>query len=430
MIEGIEYVVGAEMGLKEILPEADVLRLLKAAVGGGAARGEITDGNGRVLWEWGEAVTGDNRVSRPIFLEGERVGLMILTDAPGGEALSLRGLIETVIEALNVVLASNLKRMLTTETHTQVVNRSFEELLEKHKRLTESEARYRELAENLEKVVQERTEALQKTYARLLQREKMASVGQLAAGVAHEINNPMGFITSNLNTLAKYAALYQDMVAFCLETAAGTAGSGEAERLMQERWRALKMAFISRDTGELISQSLEGAERIKKIVSDLKGFSHVDQSENAIADLNVEIDRTLRVLAHLIPAGTRIERTYGPLPGFHCNPGLVSQVFLNILMNALEARRAGLKITIRTDYRAGFIRVAIEDNGPGIPEGIKDRIFDPFFTTKDVGEGTGMGLTVVYDIVNGMGGTIHVSSEPDKGAAFTLQFPVRRNQYE
>ncbi len=194
----------------------------------------------------------------------------------------------------------------------------------------------------------------------------------------------------------------------------------------RQKWEELKLDFISSDIEDLIKQSLEGTERVKKIVSDLKGFSHIDEGTEAVVDINTEIDRTLNVLTHEIPEGAEIIKDYHPLPGFKCNPALVCQVFLNIILNAIQARKLTLKLFISTGYNNSRIAVRFSDNGRGIPEEIRSRIFEPFYTTKDVGKGTGMGLTAAYETITGYGGTIEVESRPEEGATFTITLPVKR----
>ena len=180
------------------------------------------------------------------------------------------------------------------------------------------------------------------------------------------------------------------------------------------------------DIDELISQSSEGCSRVEKIVADLKGFSHIDDGGETIVDLNQEIERTLNVLVHQIPKDTRITKNYGTLSGFACNAALICQMFLNIILNAVQIKPTGLRLTIETKQDDDRIIIRFADNGPGISPEILNRIFEPFFTTKDVGVGTGMGLTTAYEVVTSYGGNIEARSKPEQGSEFIITLPVTR----
>jgi signal transduction histidine kinase len=420
------FVVGQEKRLAEILAEEDVMPLIKGVVRAGAARAAVMDENDNVLWSSSEGVVAfGSDYLLPLYLEGEIVGILSVSGERKDEGY-LKGLAELLLEALKIILANKLKRMLTTEIHSTVISQSYEELLEINRKLSASETSYRNLAESLEIKVEERTGELKSAHARLLQQEKMASIGQLAAGVAHEINNPLGFIYSNLQTMDKYVMRFMAMLDFYRSAIPETAGNRDIIETMRRKWAELKLDAVCGDVFELIRQSLEGARRVKKIVSDLKDFSHVDAVGEYTVDLNAEIDKTLNVLTHEIPEGTDIVRNYGSLPGFICKPALICQVFLNLLLNAIQACRKDLRLVISTMHDGESIRVSFADNGPGIPDKIKNRIFEPFYTTNDVGSGAGMGLTVVYDIISAYGGNIEVNCPEEGGAVFTITLPVKR----
>jgi signal transduction histidine kinase len=235
--------------------------------------------------------------------------------------------------------------------------------------------------------------------------------------VAHEINNPLGFVTSNLETLDRYTGRLCEM----LRLYRAPVDAGEA----QARWKELKLDFIMHDAGTLIQQSLDGARRAAKIVADLRGFSHIDDGAVSTVDVNREIERTLSVLKHEMGPDVTVELDLRPLPPITANPALVCQVFYNLMKNALQTRKEGLHIRISTTCSSEGVKVRIADNGPGIPEDIRGRIFEPFFTTRDVGQGTGMGLTTVYEIMREHGGSIQVESVPGKSAVFTAVFPAK-----
>ncbi len=422
----ITFLVGTDKKLDDVVTEADVMPLLRSAVRAGAREALIADGDGKTLWAHRDAArSGLGTSSLPLSLEGEPVGSVVVRGDKGTED-RLRGVAGLLCDALTSVLTSSLKRMLSAEMHTNVVNLSYDELIEANAKLHASEAKYRELAETLEKKVAERTDELKRAHAKLLQQEKMASIGQLAAGAAHEINNPLGFILSNLHTMRKYQSRMREMLMFHQSSLNRSGVPEDTRRAAQEKWRDFKIDFILADVEQLISQSVSGADRLRKIVSDLKGFSHIDDTAESPADINAEIDKTLNVLGHYISGSAKILRDYGPLPLFVCNPAILCQVFLNIILNALQARKDGLELMISTRHANDVISIRFTDNGPGVPENIRERIFEPFFTTKDVGKGTGMGLTVAYDIVTVYGGTVKLDeTPPGTGASFHITLPAK-----
>jgi two-component system, NtrC family, sensor kinase len=427
----IVYCVGEERALRDVLPESEAATLLAAASRAGLRGVRVIDPGGKTLWGSGGDTPppGEWDSRHPILLEGEPAGSVVLpAGAARGETQD--ALLALLAGTLTAMAHNNLKRMLTTETHTEVVNRSYEELLETNRSLSASEQRYRELTGTLEIKVRERTEELSHAMARLVQQEKMASVGQLAAGVAHEINNPLAFVTSNLQTLKKYTERFLDIIArYQRVFEQGGVAQQDRDDLRKIR-ESLRLDAISADAVDLLRQTLEGTERVRKIVMDLKGFSHIDEEGEAPADLNREIDRTLSVMNHEIPAGAAIVREFSPLPVIPCQPGAFNQLFLGLLRNAFQARHEGLRVTIRTGVSGDRIRIAFADNGPGVPADLRTRIFEPFFTTRDVGKGKGLGLTVAYDIVTAHGGTIDVEDTPGGGTTFVLRLPIRRGSHD
>ena len=257
------------------------------------------------------------------------------------------------------------------------------------------------LNETLEARVEERTAELRATQAQLVQGEKMKSLGQLVAGVAHELNNPIGFVHANLQLLDEYI---RKLVEAQRE-------GGDTER--------------SREAiAKLLARSREGTERVKKIVADLRTFSRMDHAELQDADLHEEIERTLALMEPRFKNGIGIERDYGTLPRIRCYAGQLNQVFLNLLMNACDAMQDRGTIRIRTRPRPDGVRLEFHDDGPGISEPERSRIFDPFFTTKPVGEGTGLGLSLSHGIIERHGGRIAVESEPGAGTNFVIDLPL------
>lgn len=271
--------------------------------------------------------------------------------------------------------------------------------------------------------LQEAHDELKQAQSQLLQREKMASIGQLAAGVAHEINNPVGFIQSNLSTLAKYLERFSEYMAD--QQAACAALPEEIRHGLLEKAKKLKIDRISADAKELVGECLEGTDRVREIVINLKNFSRVDHPEEQLANLNNCLDETLRIVWNELKYMATVTKDYGELPETLCHPQQLNQVFVNILVNAGQALVDKGEITIRTWEEAGVIFVAISDTGPGIPEEIRNRLFEPFFTTKEVGKGTGLGLSISYDIIKKHRGEIEITSEVGRGTTFTIQIPVR-----
>ncbi|HBA86759.1 MAG TPA: histidine kinase [Geobacter sp.] len=423
-VERLEFLVGEEKGLREILLDSDVMPLLKGVLAAGAGGARLVDQEGVELW--GAALPegrGELLDRFPLFLEGEEVARLELHgDQEQRERLHPVGRLLTV--ALDTVIRNNLKRILTTEIHTSVVNSSQEELMRINAELAQSEARYRELAGNLELRVKERTAELKRAQAHLLQQEKMAGIGQLAAGVAHEINNPLGFIISNLHTLQKYVSRFCAMLQFYRDHLDLDLPVKVLSAEADQKWRELKLQQVVGDVGDLMSQSLAGAERVSRIVADLKGFSHVDDAGDMPVDLNEELERTLGVLSHTLAGRAEIVKDLQPLPSISCQPQLPGQIFLNLIQNALTHAGAAPRITLSSCFDGERIRFSIADNGKGVPASLRGQIFEPFFTTLPVGSGTGMGLTVVWEAVLKLQGSIAVADAPGGGAEFMITIPV------
>ncbi|MBN1906246.1 MAG: response regulator [Deltaproteobacteria bacterium] len=266
--------------------------------------------------------------------------------------------------------------------------------------------------------------------AQLRQSDKMASIGQLAAGVAHEINNPTGFVSSNLNTLSTYIKDYNIIIDRYEALVKQLENSGKSDDFadflqeIKEQEDNMDIGFLKDDISQLIHESLEGTERIKKIVQDLKDFAHPGDDKPKYADINRCIDSTLNIVWNEIKYKAQVKKEYGDLPEVLCFPQQLNQVFANILVNAAQAITEQGEISIRTSLSDENIEITISDTGCGIPKESLTKIFDPFFTTKDVGKGTGLGLNVAYNIVKKHNGKISVESEVGCGTTFTILVPV------
>lgn len=276
---------------------------------------------------------------------------------------------------------------------------------------------------------------LEEAQAYILQSEKLASIGQLAAGVAHEINNPVGFVMSNLGTLDGYSKTWKKLLDAHQELANAVGQDNGANindilvRIDDIR-KSEDFDFIQKDTGQLISESLDGTNRIKEIVQGLKSFARLDESEVKEVDIHECINTTLKVVWNELKYKCEVEKKLAEVPRFRGYPGQINQVFMNLLVNAAQAIPERGKITIETKSTDHNIIITVSDTGKGIlQEHLKD-IFNPFFTTKPVGKGTGLGLAIVYGIIEKHNGTIDVESEVGKGTTFTISLPLKGVQVE
>nr|WP_315235191.1 ATP-binding protein [uncultured Albidiferax sp.] len=261
---------------------------------------------------------------------------------------------------------------------------------------------------------------------KLMQSEKLASIGQLAAGVAHEINNPIGFIFSNFGTLERYLDDLFQMLSAYEQAEPALAGTPVAAQLKALREK-VELDFLKEDIPTLMNESKDGITRVRNIVQNLKDFSRVDTSQEwVLADLHHGISSTLNIVNNEIKYKADVVKEFGEIPDIECLPSELNQVFMNLLVNAAHAIHVerGL-ITIRTGTEGDTVWVDVEDNGGGIAKENLGRIFDPFFTTKAVGKGTGLGLSLSYGIVKKHFGQIDVFSEVGVGTRFRVSLPVQ-----
>ena len=262
--------------------------------------------------------------------------------------------------------------------------------------------------------------ALKNAQVQMLQNENLASMGQLAAGVAHEINNPVGFIASNLRTLEKYVGKFSDFITIQTEVLQ----SLNAEKQVQEDRKKLKINYIIDDSKDLLEESLQGAVRISEIVQNLKSFSRLDEADLKEADINECLESTIKVVWHELKDKAIITKEYGDLPSTKCYPQQLNLAFINFLINAVRAIETQGQITIKTWFDGSNIFISISDTGHGIHANDINKIFDPFYTTRAVGEGTGLGLSVAHGIIQKHNGHITVDSSVDNGTIFSISLPV------
>lgn len=270
-------------------------------------------------------------------------------------------------------------------------------------------------------------EKLSRAQDQLLQSERLASIGQLAAGVAHEINNPISFVFSNFGTLQTYVVDLLQVLVEYERAEAFIANPEQLARIAQLR-QQVDLSFLMEDVVVLMTESREGIERVRKIVQDLKDFSRVDAHQDwQWVNLHHGIDSTLNIVNNEVKYTADIIKEYGDIPEVECLPSEINQVILNIVVNGAQAiSGARGRITIRTGTADGRVWIEIADTGKGIAKAIQSRIFDPFFTTKPIGSGTGLGLSLSYGIIQKHGGQITVHSEPGQGALFRIELPIKR----
>ncbi|MFH1687057.1 MAG: response regulator [bacterium] len=252
---------------------------------------------------------------------------------------------------------------------------------------------------------------------RLLQSAKLASIGELAAGVAHEINNPLAFVTSNCNALVGYLDSLQQYLGLVENNTGPTA--------VTEARKSLDIDYILEDAKPMMSETLDGLARVSKIVRDLKAFARVEDDTPQVAQVNALIDDALNLVRNETKYKLEVIRQFGELPELTCFPNQLVQVFTNLFINATHATKDKGSLTIATEAVDHVIRICITDTGSGIPEEILPRIFDPFFTTKEPGKGTGMGLSISFGIIQKHGGTLVVQSEVGMGTSFTIELPIK-----
>lgn len=269
-------------------------------------------------------------------------------------------------------------------------------------------------------------QVLEAAQGRLLRAEKMASVGHLAAGVAHEINNPIGFVTSNLRTLKAQVADLLSVVAAYQQAETALAAFPELLQAINQAKTAVDLGFLQQDLPNLIDESLDGVGRVKKIVDNLRYFSQVDSADWQYANLEKGLESTLNVLWSEIKDKAEVVRHYCGLPEVECIASQLNQVFMNLLLNAAQSIEQRGVITLRTGFDPNEVWVEIEDSGRGIRPEHLEKIFEPFFTTHPVGKGAGLGLSLAYGIIQHHHGTLVASSTEGKGSVFRITLPRRR----
>jgi C4-dicarboxylate-specific signal transduction histidine kinase len=315
-------------------------------------------------------------------------------------------------------------------------------LLETNRTLSQRTAELAELNRTLDAKVYERTDSLQRALeqlqkahedlrtaqGQLLQSEKFSAIGQLAAGIAHEINNPIGFINSNIQTLTQYVNTYRNLFQLRekFDQAVRDKDYEKASAMLSEVEKFKKImnfSFINSDVPNLLKESYEGAQKIHRIIEDLRTFASPDKESMGSVKVDAIMESMINIVWNEIKYKVELKKEYSPVPAITCNPQKIAQVFVNLLMNSAQAIKDKGIITIRTYTKDGFVCVDVADNGGGISPQNSIKIFDPFFTTKPVGQGTGLGLSICYDIIKKHGGSITFTSKLGEGTTFTVMLP-------
>lgn len=323
---------------------------------------------------------------------------------------------QRVLDALRLGASDYLLKPCELEVLEGTVERVLE-----GRALIHAARRYKQDLERRNTELQENKAALERLQTQVIQSEKMASLGELAAGVAHELNNPAGFILGNVDILSECAVNMERLLEFYSGRTLSAEDNAELGRIKLE----IDYEHTLSDLRSIIADCREGAERIRDVVQNLRLFSRLDEAEFKKVDIHEGLESTIRLLArHYNTGQITLRRNYGVLPLVDCFAGQLNQVWLNLLVNAAHALKNGGEVCVSTWRKLDMVYVAISDNGSGIKQEHLKRIFDPFFTTKPVGEGTGLGLSVTYSIIERHGGTIDVESAPDKGTCFTVAIPI------
>ena len=362
----------------------------------------ITDDAGKIFW--GQPSPDPRREA--LILELEPIGYLLSRSAPASTLVAARNL-------MLVLLRAQIRFKMASTLHLESVAEDFESLKREHARLSESETRYKTLSTELDARVKKQVGELEERQQMLYEAEKLASVGQLAAGMAHEINNPLGFVRSNLSTFEKYVGKFAEM-----KNAQGAAAAS---------WQALDLDFILEDSIDLLHDSAKGMERIARIVADLKAFSNVDRASEEYADINNCLHEAVSMVQTQLPAGINFRFDLLPLPSFVCLPGHINQLFFNVIRNAVlaikDAGRPGeVKISSEADDEGILVR--IHDTGVGMTKEQLEHAFEPFYTTRPVGSGVGLGLATARNVIQAHSGRISLDSQPDVGTTVTMFFPT------
>ncbi len=397
-----------DLNLDELLKGIDKSRLVSAL-------NVLLDTMVDIMDDTGASLIGDNDSKTvdkvPLHGELEPVGFLQTRTAVPPERL------RAAADMMQLILRCNARYLLSSDIHLQTQRDDFEELQRRNVALQASEARYKNLSESLEIRVKEQVKTIEKAHLKLYRNEKQASVGRLAAGVAHEVNNPLGFIRSNVATAVSYLESFYEFNTLI--------DNGASSEELRKVWEGRELPLLLDDFKDLMNESLEGLDRIAKIVIALKGFSRIDQTETERADIDTIVRQICQVAESQWQQKAKLVLDLSSETPIQCQSAQLGQVVYGLLGNAVDAIEKTGIIRIRTSVRNGVVVLEVQDNGRGISETVLPHVFEPFFTTKEVGQGTGLGLTVCHDIVKEHGGTIDIVSQIGKGTRVTVNLPVQ-----
>ncbi len=407
-IEGLLSGYDDEFTLVQLLNGVNVAQLLEQLH-------VLADSPVQLLDASAKWIAGAEKLDSPQFLplvfELEPVGYLAIEDhVDEAQQRALQG----VAQAL---LRSTARYLMASSLHLEAIKDDYQALQQKHSELQQSQMAYKALSEQLEQRVEAQLQQLQERQRQLYRSEKQASIGQLAAGVAHEINNPIGFVKSNLSSACGYLHLIEPMLQELRK-------QGMPSSFVQY-WQEHDLDFVLEDFPHLMEESLNGIERVAAIVKSLRHFSAIDRAEEELVELNEIIENAIQMVSLQAPPEVTFQCHLTALPRYRCMPADMGQLLMNILLNGVQACVPHGKVEIRSRTTSSGIEIVVEDNGVGIEEAQLAHIFDPFFTTREVGGGVGLGLTVASDIVTAHQGAIEVSSTVGQGATFIIKLPNR-----
>ena len=357
-----------------------------------------------------------------ILVEDQRMAAQFKDMAAGKTALAAYERVSQSPEGAQAVYNSALLDLFTLLTERN------QKLALANEQVRNTQAALTVANQSLELRVQERTRdlaatvtRLEQTQSQLLQSEKMAAVGQLAAGVAHEINNPIGFVTSNMGSLSGYVDQLFGVID--VYRAAAPTMPPAQRATVNAACQAIELDYLREDIPSLLSETREGLARVTRIVSDLRDFSHTDDGQWVPADLNHALESALNVAANEIRYKATVVKALAQLPPVTCITSQINQVLVNLLVNAAQAIDSKGVITVRSGVQADQVWLEVSDTGRGMSADVQNRIFEPFYTTKAVGQGTGLGLSITWEIINRHHGQVVVSSTPGQGSTFRITLP-------